>query len=110
MAHARKSLADQIAALKESERQTQARLAALLARQKTEERKRDTRRKIVVGGAGLTHAALHPAFAEALRDVLRAAVTRDIDRTLLADWLGDDAGPANGEGEASSPAVSPAAG
>jgi hypothetical protein len=94
MARARKSLADRIAVLKEAERQTQARLAALTARQKTEDRKRDTRRKIVVGGAVLAHAALHPAFADALRDVLRAAVTRDIDRALLVDWIGEAVPPA----------------
>jgi hypothetical protein len=89
MPRARKSLAERIAALKAEEKQTQARLAALLAKQKTDERKRDTRRKIVVGGAVLAHAALHPAFADALRDVLRAAVTRDMDRALLADLIGE---------------------
>lgn len=87
MPRARKSLSDRIAALEDEKRQTEARLAALVAKRKTEDRKRDTRRKIVVGGAVLSHAALHPAFADALRDVLRAAVTRDIDKTLLADWL-----------------------
>ena len=89
MPRARKSLAERIAALKAEEKQTQARLAALVAKQKTEDRKRDTRRKIVIGGAVLAHAALHPAFADALRDVLRAAVTRDMDRAVLADWIGE---------------------
>ena len=37
--------------------------------------KRDARRKIVVGGAVLAHAALHPDFAKALMDPLKVAVT-----------------------------------
>ena len=94
MPRARKTLAERIAALKAEEKQTQARLAALLAKQKADERKRDTRRKIVVGGAVLAHAALHPAFADALRDVLRAAVTRDMDKALLADVIGEVPPPA----------------
>jgi type II secretory pathway pseudopilin PulG len=88
MPRAKKPIAERIAALKEAEKQTQAKLAALVARQKTEERKRDTRRKIVIGGAVLAHAALNPSFADALREVLREAVTRDMDKALLADWLG----------------------
>ena len=89
MPRARKSIDERIAALKESEKQTQARLAALVAKQKTQERKLDTRRKIVVGSLVLTHAALHPAFADALRDILKAAVIRNTDKALLADWLGE---------------------
>ena len=93
MPRAQKPLAERIAALKEAEKKAQARLASLVARQKTEDRKRDTRRKIVVGGAVLAHAALHPAFANALRDVLRVAVTRDMDKALLADLIGDIPSP-----------------
>ena len=89
---ARKPIAERIAALKETQKQTQARLDALAAKQKTEERKIDTRRKIVIGAAVLAHAGMHAAFAEALRDVLKVAVTRDIDRKLLADWIGASGG------------------
>ncbi len=64
-----------------------AQLKALEARQKQADRKADTRRKIIVGGAVLAHAALHPAFAESLREVLRAAVSRDVDKKAIADLL-----------------------
>ncbi len=94
MPRARKSLDDRIAALEEAKRQAEARLAALTAKKRTEDRKRDTRRKIVVGGAVLAHAALHPAFADALRGVLRVAVTRDMDKAVLADWIGEASAPA----------------
>jgi len=60
----------------------------LEAEEKTAERKRDARRKIIVGGAVLAHAALHPAFAAELRSVLQAAVTRDKDKEAIADLIG----------------------
>lgn len=94
MTRHRKTVAEQITALKEREEQTKARLSALMARQKAVDRKRDTRRKIVLGGAVQAHAERNPAFAAALRAALREAVTRDIDKALLADWLGDAPPPA----------------
>jgi hypothetical protein len=69
------------------ERQLQAQRLLQEAREKTQRRKRDTRRKIIVGGALLAHAELHPAFRVALRDALRSAVTRDIDRNVIAELL-----------------------
>lgn len=67
--------------------QLEARLADLDARQKTRNRKRDTRRKVIVGGAIIAHGKLHPAFRVALRSVLQQAVTRDIDKAVIADLL-----------------------
>jgi hypothetical protein len=49
-------------------------------RNETEERKRDARRKIIVGAAALPHADVDPGFRAALRVAMRAAVTRDIYR------------------------------
>lgn len=69
--------------LQEQKAKIEERLKALEARQKQADRKADTRRKIIVGGAVLAHAA----FAESLREVLRLAVTRDIDKKAIADLL-----------------------
>ena len=52
-----------------------------------EERKRDTRRKILAGAVALAHAAHDPAFAAALRAALDAALSKDADRDLFQDWL-----------------------
>lgn len=73
--------------LQERKAKIEAQLKALEARDKAAQRKADTRRKIIVGGAVLAHAALHPAFAESLREALRAAVTRDMDKKAIADLL-----------------------
>jgi hypothetical protein len=68
-------------------RQLEARLADLDARHKTCDRKRATRRKVIVGGAVIAHGRLHPGFRVALRSVLQQAVTRDIDKAVIADLL-----------------------
>jgi len=87
----RRSLADRIADKKKREEQLRAEVAQLEARRKTEERKRDTRRKIVVGGAVLAHAEHDPAFRNHLQEALRKGVTRDIDKVVVADLLGEQA-------------------
>jgi hypothetical protein len=68
-------------------RQLEAQLAALDARQKLRDRKRDARRKILVGAAALAHGELNPSFRVALRDALRATITRDHDKVVVADLL-----------------------
>jgi hypothetical protein len=70
-----------------------AQLRALDAREAVERRKLDTRRKVVVGGAALAHAARDAGFADALRAVLAVAVTRPIDRKVIADLLGESVPP-----------------
>ena len=83
----RKSANERIETLRQKREQLKAQLAALESRQKTEDRKRDARRKIIVGAAVLAHADLHPSFADALAAVLRVAVTRDIDRGVIVYLL-----------------------
>jgi hypothetical protein len=78
---------DRLEALKKKQEQIRAQIAALEAKEKAEERKKDTRRKIIVGGAVLAHAALHPAFAAELKMVLKQAVIRDSDRETIRDLL-----------------------
>jgi hypothetical protein len=78
---------DRLGALKQKQAQLKAQIAALEAKEKEAERKKDTRRKIIVGGAVLAHAALHPAFAAELKMVLKQAVIRDSDRETIQDLL-----------------------
>jgi glucose/arabinose dehydrogenase len=78
---------DRLEALKQKQAQLRAQIVALEAKEKAAERKKDTRRKIIVGGAVLAHAALHPAFAAELKNVLKLAVTREIDRAAIQDLL-----------------------
>jgi hypothetical protein len=78
---------DKLDALKKKQAQIKAQIAAVEAKQKAAERKRDTRRKIIVGSAVLAHATLHPAFAVALKEVLKLAVVRDSDRATIQDLL-----------------------
>lgn len=84
----RKTLDERLAELAKQQQQLEARRASLLAAKKDTDRKRDARRKIIVGAAVLAHAELHPAFADQLRAVLNRAVQRPIDRNAIADLLG----------------------
>jgi hypothetical protein len=93
--------------LQKRKAQIEAQLRALDAREGAERRKRDARRKIIVGGAVLAHAALHPSFAEILRMVLRSAVTRDLDRKVIADLLGEE--DASAVAEENDPVADPSA-
>lgn len=81
-----------IEALRRKRSQIDARLALLAAREKAEARKRDARRKIIVGAAVLAHAGLDPFFRVALRELLRRAVTRPIDRAAILDLLAGSGG------------------
>jgi hypothetical protein len=60
-----------------------ARLQAEKARLRAEDRKRDSRRKIIVGAVALEHAKLHPEFAAELMAILAKHVARPADRLLL---------------------------
>lgn len=80
--------ADRLEALRQKEAQLKAKIAAIEARQKTADRKTDTRRKIIVGAAVLAHAELDPAWAVELKAVLQKAVTRERDRETIKDLIG----------------------
>ncbi len=83
----KKTAEERLAALRQREAAIKADIARIENKAKTENRRLDTRRKIIVGAAVLAHAQQQPAFAEALRGALRAAVTKDADRALIADLL-----------------------
>lgn len=88
----KRTTADRIAALEAKKAALAARLDKLRQKESAEERKRDTRRKIIVGGAVLAHAKLDAAFAAALAGILAKAVQRDADREAIADLLSSESG------------------
>jgi len=83
----KKTDADRLAALKQKEAALKARIAKLENKAKAQDRKRDTRRKIIIGGAVMAHAKHDKAFGAALRQALQAAVTKDADREVIKDFL-----------------------
>jgi hypothetical protein len=86
-----KKTEQQLFKLRARQRELQTQASALEARKRTEDRRLDARRKIVVGGAVLAHAGHDPEWAALLREVLRKAVTRDLDKAVIGDLLGEPA-------------------
>jgi hypothetical protein len=80
-------LPDRIADLKARKEKLAAQINALAIKAKNENRKRDTRRKIVVGAAMLAAMEHEPALAPEVRRVLARFVSRDQDRSVVADLL-----------------------
>ncbi|MDD2800027.1 MAG: hypothetical protein PHE96_01100 [Methylococcales bacterium] len=87
MATPKKSKAEQLEALRKQEAALKARMQSLQASVNEEQRKLDTRRKIVFGGALMAHASHNAQFAALVRSALNAALTKEADRELLKDWL-----------------------
>jgi hypothetical protein len=85
-------LSDRIAALKAKQDQLAARLKPLEAKAKLEDRKRDTRRKIIVGGTVLAAMERDQAFAAGVAALLARWVERPNDRQVIADLLPAGAG------------------
>lgn len=69
--------------LKLQRAQVDAKIKALEARNRTQSRKDDTRRKIITGALALEHMQRHEAFAETMLDLLDRFVTRPQDRALF---------------------------
>jgi hypothetical protein len=82
-----KTLPDRIAALKAKKDKLAERLNALESKAKTVDRKRETRRKIVIGGAVLVAMEKDQGFALQIRALLSQHVGRAIDREAIADLL-----------------------
>jgi hypothetical protein len=82
-----KDIAAQLARIKEQEEKLAKRKSALEQKAKTEDRKRDTRRKIVVGGAVLDHMQKDSDFARVICDLLAQSVGRPTDKEVIADLL-----------------------
>ena len=88
--------------------QAKARLQALRNREATRQRKLDTRRKVILGGA-LLDLSERDTGAAAMVERLIRNLSRDQDRKAFAEWdgagSGVDGAPAAGEG--GSPALPP---
>lgn len=82
IAERRKKLQEQMKVMKNRE-------AELAQKETSEERKRDTRRKIIIGGAVMAHAALDSDFAKLIRSALKPAFAKakEKDRAIVQDWM-----------------------
>ena len=63
--------------------QIEAQLRDLNARERSRERKMDTRRKVIAGALALEHAGIDPAFHAELFKLLNRYVARTPDRALF---------------------------
>jgi hypothetical protein len=91
MAHVRKTTEELIAEEEKKSEQVKARMAELKSRQRVEERKRDSHRKIVVGGAVMAHIKIDARFRKAVQDALNKAVTEPKHRAVIPDLLDEKA-------------------
>ncbi len=82
-----KDISGRIAQLKQKQQQLARRLNALEQKEKSQTRKLDTRRKIIVGGAVVAEMQKDSEFAAVVRAVLLRYVARPNDRQALADLL-----------------------
>ncbi len=80
-------LNDRIAAVKAQQEKLAARLNTLSSKAKQEERKLDTRRKIIVGGMVLAAMEKDESFAARVSALLGAYVERPNDRAVIAHLL-----------------------
>ncbi len=80
-------ISGRIAQLKQKQEQLAKRLNALEQKEKSQTRKLDTRRKIIVGGAVLAEMHKDPEFASLVRAVLLRYVARPNDRQAVAELL-----------------------
>lgn len=76
---------DRIVAARRKLEQARADLQLLEAREAQEARKRDTRRKIILGGLLLDAAAKESRFAGVLAELVER-IARPQDKTAFADW------------------------
>ena len=100
-----KNVEERIARIKQQREALAQRLNTLEQKAASEARKRDTRRKIIVGGAIIAQMEKDAAFAAAVRQILAQSVGRQNDREAIADLL--DA--ASGVASAAAPAPAPRA-
>ena len=87
MVQGRKTIEELIAEEQKKAEESKARMMALLARKKTQDRKTDTRRKILVGYAALAYARRNPAFDEHLKKAVPAEITRVQDKLVLPEFF-----------------------
>ncbi len=101
MPKTRKTLDEQLDALKHKREAIEKQLNTIEARKKETDRKLDTRRKIIIGGSVMAHSQIDPEFARALQAALEKAVAPK-DRPLVMDFIRPGAGQ-RGEGIVTAP-------
>lgn len=74
---------DRLEKLKEQRSQLDARIRDMEARVRQQERKDDTRRKVLAGALALEHAEKDSDFGRILRELLARGLTRPRDRELF---------------------------
>ncbi|SFE88886.1 mobilization protein [Roseivivax sediminis] len=82
--------------------QAKARLQAAKNREASRQRKLDTRRKVILGGA-LIDLAARDTNAAAMLDRLLRNLTRENDRKAFEDWSPPTAAAGSGEGSQATP-------
>ena len=82
-----KDYSDRIAKLKQQRAKIEARLNTLDQKAKDESRKRETRQKIIIGGAVLAEMEKDDDFATSIRVLLSRYVGRPRDKETLGDIL-----------------------
>ena len=83
----RKTTAQLIADEEKKSEQLRARIDELKARQRVEERKKETRRKIIVGAGVIAHIRINPVFRKQVREALNLAVTDPKQKAEIRDLL-----------------------
>ena len=85
----KKSQEERIESLKKQQDEIKAKIAKLQAQRSTQERKDDTRLKVLIGGAMLADAKANPSTSGVIRSTLRRAVTAPRDKEFLAakGWM-----------------------
>jgi exonuclease III len=91
MAQGRKTTQELIAEEQKKAEQVRTRMAELKSRQRIEERKKDSHRKIVVGAGVMAHVKIDPQFRKAVRDALNKAVPDPKHRGVIPDLLDEQA-------------------
>ena len=91
MPQGRKTTEQLIAEEEKKAEQLKARMAELKARQRVEERKKDSHRKIVVGAAVMAHVKIDPQFRKEVREALNKGVTEPKHRKVIPDLLDEKA-------------------
>jgi hypothetical protein len=91
MAQIRKTVDELIADEKQKTEQSKARIAELKARQRADERKKDTHRKIVAGAILIGRVYSDPRFRRMVHENFNPAVTDPKHRAVIADLLDETA-------------------
>ncbi len=80
---------ERLETLKQRKAKLEQEISALKARETVQERKEDTRLKVLVGAAMLADTKLNPSTVELVEEILQRAITAERDRAFLQSkgWL-----------------------